>query len=96
MNNPFERLVRDKEEAERELAELVQSTDAESLLTCMISQLLLMSPEQNIGDKFGNHAAMLETLAKVCIPRFGDNTALLISPFLTNHCYGVLEKIVSK
>lgn len=94
MNNPFERLARDKEEAELELAELVQSTDAESLLTCMIGQLLLMSPEQNIGDKFGNHAAMLETLAKAYIPRFGYNTKLRISPFLTNHCYGVLEKIV--
>ncbi len=91
--NPFEKLLYAKKEAEEELSQIVTATNAEALLTCMISQLLLMSPEQNIGDEFGNHPAMLEILAKECIPSFGKNSDLPISPLLTNHCYALLETI---
>lgn len=90
----FEKLITKKDEALKDLNELVGKTNAEALLTCMIAQLLLISPEQNLGDEYGNHPAMLEVLAKVCIPKFGKNTDLPIHPIITNHCYGLLETIV--
>ena len=93
MTNPFESLENDKKEAEGKLLELVKSVNAEALLSCLISQLLLINPEKNLGDEFGNHPAMLEILAKACIPNFGKNTELPISPFITDHCYSLLEKI---
>lgn len=94
MNDMFENIRIKREKAEQELQYLVENNNSEALLTCMISQLLLVSPDQGLGDSFGNHPAMLETLANQCIPKFGDNTTLPVSPFLTNHCYGLLEKIV--
>jgi len=93
MDSMFEIIRAKKDEAVKELQELVGNTNAEALLSCMIAQLLFMSPEQNLGDTYGNHPVMLETLAKICIPKFGDNSDLPISPILTNHCYELLETI---
>ena len=92
--NPFQKLIEAKTEAEAELENIVSTSNSEALLTCMIAQLLLASPEQNIGDEFGNHPAMLDVMAKACIPHFGKCSDLPISPMLTNHCYRLLEKIV--
>ena len=83
--------VRDEKElTERELKKLVENCNAEALLICMMPQLLMVTAEQSIGDQFGTHPAMLEILAEVCIPLFGQNTTLPILPTVTNqHVFGV-------
>ncbi|MET4892634.1 SEC-C metal-binding domain-containing protein [Morganella morganii] len=84
----------EKEKAEQELQYLIDNNNAEALLSCMIAQLLLISPQEGFGDNYGSHPVMLEALAKKCIPKFGENKSLIISPMLTNHCYGLLEAII--
>ena len=90
----FEHITARKSEAERELIELVESHDAEMLLSSMIAQLMFVSPGTAYGDRFGNHPAMLETLAKYCIPRFGTDAKKHISPLITNRCYELAETVV--
>ncbi len=91
--NPFEHLTKERQEAERELQELVSSVNAEALLSSMIAQLIFVPTGSGFGDKYGNHPAMLETLAKHCIPKFGDNNDTKLPAPITQHCYGLLEKI---
>lgn len=79
-------------EAELELCNLIKTVDSEALLTIMCTQLLSGSPESSIGDKFGNHPAMLEILAYFCIPKFGENKGKKVSIKETIECYSLLEK----
>jgi hypothetical protein len=92
--NPFEHLKKSKVKAEQELNELIGSSDAEALLACMISQLMFTAGDSGFGDKMGNHPGMLESLAILCIPKFGNNTGEPVSALVTNRCYGLLETIL--
>jgi len=93
MNELLEGIGQKRESTELELKSLVETSDAEALLVCMMPQLLMVSVEQNIGDRLGTRPVMLEILAEVCIPRFGNNTALPITPIITNSCYELLERL---
>lgn len=91
--NPFDHLINERQEAEQELQRLISSVNAEALLSSMIAQLIFVPTGSSFGDKYGNHPAMLETLAKHCIPKFGDNKETKLPVPLTQRCYGLLEKI---
>ena len=82
-----------RESTERELKSLVETNNAEALLVCMMPQLLMVSVEQNIGDRLGIRPVMLEILAEVCIPLFGSNATLAVTPIVTNCCYKLLEDL---
>jgi len=91
--NPFDHLTKERLKAEQELQELISSVNAEALLSSMIAQLIFVPTGSSFGDKYGNHPAMLETLAVNCIPRFGDNNDTRLPAPITQHCYHLLEKI---
>lgn len=91
---PFKHIAVKALEAERELVELIESHDAEILLSSMTAQLMFVSPGAAFGDRFGNHPAMLENLAKYCIPRFGAVAKKHISPLVTNRCYELTETVL--
>lgn len=91
--NPFKHFSQERQKAEQDLQELISSVNAEALLSSMIAQLIFVPTGSAFGDKYGNHPAMLETLAAHCIPRFGDNVEAILSAPITQHCYGLLEKI---
>ena len=91
---PFQYIADKAIEAERELIELIELYDAEILLSSMTAQLMFISPGDAFGDVLGNHPAMLENLARFCIPRFGIAAQKHISPLVTNRCYELTETIL--
>ncbi|PWY56055.1 hypothetical protein DGG96_08955 [Legionella qingyii] len=80
--------------AKIKLESLVSSADAETLLTVMIGYICFLSPELQIGDKYGRHPAMLEALAKSLIPNFGDSFQKITTPQMIVECYDILDEYV--
>lgn len=89
----FQNLEQHTKEAEAALQEIVNNTNTENLLSCMVAQLMLTAPGASFGDKNGLHPAMIETLARFCIPKFGSGNDEPISPIVTNQCFSLLETI---
>jgi hypothetical protein len=87
MENPFTKITFDGKKEEDELCALLDQVDTEAMLSAMVAQLLMGSPQQMIGDKHGNHPALLEIVAFYAIPRFGANTGYSISHSDFNRCY---------
>lgn len=82
------------EKAKAELESLVNSADAETLLTVMIGYICFLSPESQIGDQYGKHPAMLEVLAKILIPNFGELFHKTTTPQMLATCYDLLDELV--
>jgi hypothetical protein len=95
MNEIFLELARKAEQSEQELCELLDQMDTEALLSVTVAQLLLSSLENAIGDKHGNHAALVEVIAFYAIPRFGTNTGKVVTHSDFNQCYALAEKILT-
>ena len=92
MDNIFSKRAQEGEKSEKELCALLDKVDAEAMLSAMAAQLLFRSPEEMVGDKYGNHSALLEIIAFYAIPRFGVNSGKCVSHWDFNQCYTLAEK----
>lgn len=89
-------LEQKNDDVEKELCELLDNVDSEAMLSVMITQLLFRSVEQAAIDRYGNHPALIEIIATYAIPKFGVNTGKRITPWDSNQCYRLAEKILNK
>jgi len=64
MDDLLEGIEQNRESIERELRCLVEINNAGALLVCMMPQLLMVSVEQNIGDRLGARPVMFAFNAK--------------------------------
>lgn len=94
MRDIYSNVIKQAEQAEKELCLLLDKINTETLLSAAIVQLQFRSPEEAGNDMYGHHSALVETIAFYSIPRFGNNTEKSVSHFEFNQCYSLAEKVL--
>lgn len=93
MDSIHDQLKENGIEAEAQLIDIASHADPELLLVAAISDLLFMTKEDSLTDKYGHHPSIIESLAKILLPLSKTGLMNFPLPEEANACASLAETI---